>query len=100
MKRGRMHQNSSCVVGENRRWAAISWSYKKLPIAVAPHITHLVKSVYIETTIPSIATSRPSRDTIIAGCQADTLLFWENERFKYDPYISQYVIDECTLGVQ
>jgi len=57
-----------------------------------------MRSVYLETTIPSLAVSRPSRDTIIAGRQAMTLLFWENERHKYDFYISQYVIDECTLG--
>jgi hypothetical protein len=55
-------------------------------------------SVYIETTIPSLATSRPSRDMIIAGRQATTLLFWESERHKYDLYVSQYVIDECLLG--
>jgi hypothetical protein len=57
-----------------------------------------MKSVYVETTIPSLATARPSRDTIIAGRQASTLLFWENEREKYDLYVSQYVIDECALG--
>jgi len=57
-----------------------------------------MKSLYIETTIPSLAVSRPSRDTIIAGRQALTMLFWENERHKYDLYVSQYVIDECSLG--
>jgi hypothetical protein len=57
-----------------------------------------MKSVYIETTIPSLAVSRPSRDTIIAGRQAATLHFWENERHKYDLYVSQFVIDECSLG--
>ena len=57
-----------------------------------------MKSVYIETTIPSLATSKPSRDTIIAGRQALTIHFWETERQKYDLYISQYVIDECSLG--
>jgi len=57
-----------------------------------------MKSVYVETTIPSMATSRPSRDTIIAGRQAVTVLFMENEWHKYDFYVSQYVIDECSLG--
>ena len=57
-----------------------------------------MKSVYIETTIPSLAASRPNRDTIIAGRQAATLLFWESERHQYDLYVSQYVIDECSLG--
>ncbi|MCL2624297.1 MAG: type II toxin-antitoxin system VapC family toxin [Planctomycetaceae bacterium] len=57
-----------------------------------------MKSVYIETTIPSLAVSRPSRDVIISGRQAATLLFWETERHQYDLFVSQYVIDECSLG--
>ncbi|GAB7140503.1 hypothetical protein RsTz2092_04520 [Deferribacterales bacterium RsTz2092] len=56
------------------------------------------KSVYIETTIPSFATGRPSIDTITAGKQAATLLFWEQKRYNYKMYVSQYVIDECKLG--
>jgi hypothetical protein len=57
-----------------------------------------MKSVYIETTIPSLATARPSRDTIIAGRQASTLAFWERARDRYSLFVSQYVIDECALG--
>jgi hypothetical protein len=36
-----------------------------------------MKNIYIETTIPSLATAKPSRDTITAGRQASTMLFWE-----------------------
>jgi len=57
-----------------------------------------MKSIYIETTIPSFATARTSRDAIIAGQQAATNAFWEDERQKYELYISQYVIDECAQG--
>ena len=57
-----------------------------------------MKSVYIETTIPSLAAGRLSRDMIVAGRQATTILFWETERQKYDLYVSQYVIDECSIG--
>jgi len=57
-----------------------------------------MKRIYIETTIPSLATSRASRDVIVAGRQTATLLFWETECQKYDAYVSQYVIDECSLG--
>jgi hypothetical protein len=57
-----------------------------------------MKSIYIETTIPSLATARTSRDAIIAGQQAATNAFWEDERGKYELYISQYVIDECAKG--
>ena len=47
------------------------------------------KSVYIETTIPSFVVSRLSRDTIIAGQQVATNLFWETERQNYDFYTVQ-----------
>jgi hypothetical protein len=57
-----------------------------------------MKSIYVETTIPSLATARPSRDTIIAGRQASTLMFWEDQRGKYELDVSQYVLDECALG--
>jgi hypothetical protein len=56
------------------------------------------KSVYLETTIPSFATSRASRDIIIASRQLITKYFWENERQNYDLAISQVVIDECGRG--
>jgi hypothetical protein len=57
-----------------------------------------MKSIYIETTIPSFVTARHSRDSIIAGHQAATMQFWEQERHKYTLYVSQYVIDECADG--
>jgi hypothetical protein len=56
------------------------------------------KSLYVESTIPSYATAWVSKDPIIAGHQAATVLFWERERHKYDLYISQYVIDEIQEG--
>jgi hypothetical protein len=60
------------------------------------------KSVYIESTIPSYATAsataRESKNVIVAAHQAETKLFWEKKRYKYDLYMSQYVIEECMLG--
>jgi hypothetical protein len=56
------------------------------------------KSLYVESTIPSYVTAWPSRDTIIAGHQAATVLFWEKERHKYDLFISDYVLDEIRDG--
>jgi hypothetical protein len=56
------------------------------------------KSIYLETTIPSYATARKSRDVIKAARQSMTKLFWEQERHKYELVSSQYVIDECSLG--
>ena len=57
-----------------------------------------MKSVYIETTIPSFITARPSRDVLIAGQQAATVLWWENERHNYKLYVSEHVIAECRRG--
>ncbi|MGH9948143.1 MAG: type II toxin-antitoxin system VapC family toxin [Pyrinomonadaceae bacterium] len=54
--------------------------------------------VYIETTIPSYLTSRPSRDIIIAGHQQITLTWWETDRQNYELYVSQFVLDECAGG--
>jgi hypothetical protein len=56
------------------------------------------KSLYIETTIPSYATSRASHDIVIAARQLLTKQFWEEERSNYELYTSQYTIDECALG--
>lgn len=56
------------------------------------------KSVYIETTIPSYATSRPSADPVAAGHQASTQFFWKHKRDSYDFFISQTVVNECSRG--
>ncbi|MCL1945812.1 MAG: type II toxin-antitoxin system VapC family toxin [Chitinivibrionia bacterium] len=56
------------------------------------------KSVYIETTIPSLVTARPSREHRELFRQEEAKFFWENERHKYDLYISRYVIEECEKG--
>jgi hypothetical protein len=50
--------------------------------------------VYLETTIPSYLTSRPSRDLIIAGHQQVTREWWEGRRDTFQLYLSQLVIDE------
>jgi hypothetical protein len=56
------------------------------------------KSLYLESTIPSYAVAKESKDVIKAARQSMTKLFWEQEREKYRLVISQYVIDECKLG--
>jgi len=58
----------------------------------------LKRSVYIETTIPSVLTARPGRDIGALYRQAVTQDFWDNERHKYDLYVSEYVIEECEKG--
>ncbi len=59
----------------------------------------MVKSrLYLETTIPSYLTSRPSRDLIIAGHQQVTRDWWEKRRDDFRCYLSQLVIDEASAG--
>ena len=54
--------------------------------------------LYLETTIPSYLTSRPSRDLIIAGHQALTREWWEKRKGAFQLYISQLVVDEVSAG--
>ena len=55
-------------------------------------------AVYLETTIPSFLTARPSTDKILVGKQEVTRQWWENRRNHYDLFISQYVLDEAAGG--
>jgi hypothetical protein len=54
--------------------------------------------LYMETTIPSYLTSRPSRDLIVAGHQQVTREWWEKRRGAFEIYISQLVVDEASAG--
>ena len=54
-----------------------------------------MKSVYIETSIPSYLTARPSTDVRAAAWQQITYQWWEEERHKYEIFISELVIAEA-----
>jgi len=56
------------------------------------------QTVYIESSIISYLTSRPNRDVIIAGRQAITLDWWENNRHRFDLRISILVEEEISKG--
>jgi hypothetical protein len=56
------------------------------------------QKVYIETSVISYLTSKPSRDIIIAGHQRITQDWWKNSKNKYELFISQFVIDEVGKG--
>ena len=55
-------------------------------------------SVYIETSIVSYYTSRPSRDLITAARQQITHDWWEDSRQKFETYISLLVLQEAAEG--
>lgn len=54
--------------------------------------------VYIETSVISYLTSRPSRDLITAAHQQLTVDWWEERRTDFDLYISQLVVREAGAG--
>jgi hypothetical protein len=54
--------------------------------------------LYLETTIPSYLTARPSRDLVVAGHQEITREWWEDRAARFRLYISQLVIDEASAG--
>jgi len=55
-------------------------------------------TVYIETTIPSLLTARPSRDMIIASEQEMTRNWWAYQEGRYDLFVSELVIEEALKG--
>ena len=50
--------------------------------------------VYLETSIVSYYSSRPSRDIITAARQQVTREWWEENRGQFDTYISALVLEE------
>ena len=55
-------------------------------------------TVYIETTIVSYLTSKPSRDLITAAHQQITHDWWERRLADFEVFISQFVLDEAGAG--
>ncbi len=56
------------------------------------------QKVYIETSVISYLTAKPSRDIVVAGHQQTTYEWWNNSKRYFDCYISQFVIDEISSG--
>ena len=56
----------------------------------------MAKSVYIETSIASYLTARPSRDVWAAAWQQITSQWWEDVRPDYDLFASELVIVEVS----
>ena len=56
------------------------------------------KSVYIETSIVSYLTAKPSRDVRAAAWQQITSQWWEDVRADYDLFTSELVVVEVSAG--
>lgn len=54
--------------------------------------------VYIETSIISYYTARPSRDLIVAGHQQITQEWWTRQMPLLDPHVSAIVLEEVAQG--
>ena len=57
-----------------------------------------MKTVYIETSIPSYLTARATNDIKATAWQEITKQWWLEEREKYDLFISELVIAEASRG--
>jgi hypothetical protein len=54
--------------------------------------------VYIETSVISYLTARPSRDILVAANQQVTQEWWQNRREQFDLFVSQLVEQEISSG--
>jgi predicted nucleic acid-binding protein len=55
-------------------------------------------TVYIETSIVSYLTARPSRDLLVAAHQQLTVAWWDQQRAHYEIFTSQVVLAEARAG--
>ena len=58
----------------------------------------MIERLYIETTVVSYLTARPSRDLVIAGHQQLTHEWWDTCRSNYELCVSRLVLDEAGIG--
>lgn len=57
-----------------------------------------MSTVYLETTVLSYLTARPSPDLVVAGHQQVTQEWWENRRPSFEVFESQLVVREAQKG--
>ena len=55
-------------------------------------------SVYIETSVIGYLTSWPRQDVTVAGHQNTTKLWWSTAARRFDLFVSQLVVRECSDG--
>lgn len=54
--------------------------------------------IYVETSIISYLTARPSNNLTTAARQLETIDWWDSQRQRFDLYISEVVIEEAGRG--
>ena len=55
-------------------------------------------TLYLETTIPSYLTARPTSDVAAAAKQSATREWWSTRRNDFDLFVSEVVLAEAALG--
>lgn len=58
----------------------------------------MTRPLYLETTVVSYLTARPSGDLVVAGHQLITRRWWEAHRSDFELYVSEAVVEECAAG--
>ena len=56
------------------------------------------ESIYMETTVVSYYTSKPSRDIIVLAHQEITRQWWPMATKRYNVFISEIVVEEASFG--
>ncbi len=75
------------------------WAVMDVMILTGGMYNQIMKpKVYLETSVISYLTARPSRDIIVAANQQTTQEWWESRLAKVDVYISQLVVKEVSSG--
>ena len=55
-------------------------------------------SIYLETSVIGYLASRRGADITFASNQLLTWEWWNDHRFRFDLFVSQAVVDECSAG--
>jgi hypothetical protein len=76
---------------------ATEWELFGVAETPAEYVFHRPR-LYLETTIPSYLTARPSRDLGTARMQEITARWWNSWRTQFDIYISRVVHEESAAG--
>lgn len=58
------------------------------------------ETVYIETTVIGYLTSRPRQDVMVAAHQQATHEWWQTAVDRFELFVSQLVVQECSAGDQ
>lgn len=58
----------------------------------------MAESVYIESSVISYLTARPSRDVVVTARQAITNNWWQDHKSKYEIFVSGLVVQEISEG--